>query len=107
MASALAYSVVEQYCLARDALNEVDSDLGNISALFADVADIIVDDPDRIGPETLQQWPSYEAVRAMVRSRKHYHEVMQTAWGRMSDKDRRRVGRMPPSGAPDPSRPLI
>lgn len=107
MASALAYSLVDQYCVARDALNEVDSDLGCISALLADVADRIIDDPDSLGPESLQQWPSHEAIRAMIKARSHYHDAMQAAWTRMSDKDRRTVGRMPPFGAPDPSRPLI
>ena len=70
MASALAYSLVEQYCLARDALNEVESDLGSISALLADAADMIVDDPETVSADSLQ-WPSFEAVRAMVRTRKH------------------------------------
>lgn len=107
MASALAYSLVDQYCVARDALNEVDSDLGSISALLADVADKIVDDPDSLSPESLQQWPSHEAIRAMLRARKHYHDAMQAAWTHMTDKDRRGVGRMPPFGASDPTRPLI
>lgn len=107
MASALAYSLVEQYCLARDALNEVDSDLGSISALLADVADMIVDDPDIVSADSLQQWPTFEAVRAMVRTRKHYHDAMHAAWSGMSDKDRRSVGRMPAFGAVDPTRPLI
>lgn len=107
MASALVYSLVEEYSLARDALNEVESDLGNISALLADIADTIVDDPDNLSQDHLQQWPSHEALRAMVRSRKHYHDVMQVAWSGMTDKERRSVGRLPPFGAPDPSRPLI
>ncbi|RYG36564.1 MAG: hypothetical protein EON93_04895 [Burkholderiales bacterium] len=107
MASALACSLVEEYSIARDALNEVESDLGSISALLADIADAIVDDPDSLAPDQLQQWPSYEALRAMIRSRKHYHDVMQATWSRMTDKERRRVGRLPPFGAFDPSRPLI
>lgn len=106
MASALAYSLVEQYCLARDALNEVEADLGSISALLADAADMIVDDPEAVSTDSLQ-WPSFEAVRAMVRTRKHYYDTMQAAWSRMSAGDRRRAGRMPPFGARDPSRPLI
>lgn len=107
MASALAYSLIEQYCAARDALNEVDTDLGSIAALLADVADTIVDDPDSLAPDNLQQWPSHKALRAMVTARKHYHDAMQTAWAHMTDKERRTVGRMPPFGASDPSRPMV
>jgi len=107
MASALAYTLIEQYCVARDALNEVDSDLGNISALLDDIADTLVEDPDRLAPDNLQQWPSYEALRAMIKARKHYHDAMQLAWSHMTDKDRRHVGHMPPFGASDPTRPLI
>lgn len=107
MASALAFSLVDRYCLARDALNEVECDLGNISALLADVADTIVDDPESLGSDSLKQWPSHAELRAMIKSRKQHRQAMQAAWARLSEQDRRRVGRMPPFGKPDPTRPLI
>lgn len=108
MASALAYSWVDQYCIARDALNEVECDLGNLSAMLADVADTIVDDPDSLdGSGSLTEWPTAEKLQCLIASWKLQRSRMDAAWERLSERERRQVGRAPPFGAADPTRPFV
>lgn len=108
MASALAFSWVDQYCIARDALNEVECDLGNLSAMLADVADTIVDDPESLSKgDSLAEWPTVERLQSLIASWKHHRNKMQAAWDRLSERERRQVGRVPPFGAPDPTRPFV
>lgn len=108
MASALAFSWMDQFCTARDALNEVACEIGSLSALLADVADTMVDDPEALDQAgDLTEWPTADRIRALIDSWKHHRSKMQAAWDRLSERERRQVGRMPPIGAPDPTRPFI
>ncbi len=108
MASALAFSWVDQFCTARDALNETECELGKVSALLSDVADTIVDDPEGLTEiDGIAEWPTADRLRSLVDSWKHQRSRMQAAWDRLNERERRQVGRLPPFGARDPSRPFV
>ena len=107
MASALAFSWPDRFRIARDALNEVECDLGCLSALLSDTADAIVDDPANLAEGGgLSGWPTMERLPTLIASWRHHRAQMQAAWDRLSERERRQVGRMPPFGAADPTRPF-
>lgn len=109
MASALACQWVDRFCVARDTLNEIEFELGRLSALLVDVADTMVDEAGSLSScvDDLSEWPTADRLRSLADGWKLQRSRMQAAWDRLSERERRQVGRMPRFGGADPTRAVL